>query len=763
MLQPYDLNVTTNNNGDHDNVKRPSPSNEYGKLLNNEDADSSIIPSLDSSTLNGGVSGGEGGGLTDSGGFPSVAVVMPKTRNTSDLSLNNDPYFQCKSGSGGGGENNANGGKSGGSEEDKSGGMGGGGSGNNIKDNYGSSSKSPGSKGAAIQQLTADLNGITLDTLWESESLADSNTEMSTPTSSYASSNIVKQRCREFEMGSNNTDNKDDIDENEDEDLSPYCVPGNIATSYNPILMSASGPSYANASSNNIKQRCREFEIFGNNNDNEDDGDANVEEDLDVYCVPGDIAAPLDTVPISPLTVGGRKSLMEDMEPLSCSLTNISSPDSNDDDGSRESSDSAIELLHSVHEDGIQDFTVAGDEPLLQSTLSTSTIPIHLSPTQPAPAPSSSPSSPTSCNVTLLLQRYEVNCNADALYLSQKEVVLAAHDKMTGLSVTLKLMSDVNEFKSELEGRINLDPTFVLPVLRAMVDWDMVGTVMIGGDSNDDGHIVGGIEVEKIRGAQEELGGFVKALVRNTSDAGVELGNNERHITTNKLNEDDDTRNGSDQPLHHHESQQQQYPYPYLLCLEAYNATLADTLSRRSDCNIALARKITRDVVVALILLHTENKIHANLSTHSIVRVGNQWKIKDLSMCSTVGTYIDMKRCKIAYSPPEVAERVLEMNGRLDDEGLLCIGETEYDLWSLGTVLYSLFLGTSLWNSDSHEYVSSNDLNNLARWSPQSFLRMAYIYFPPDGRSDDERAAIDLISKLLMPTAADRKSNFEFG
>merc|ERR1740124_1815781 len=109
---------------------------------------------------------------------------------------------------------------------------------------------------------------------------------------------------------------------------------------------------------------------------------------------PGDIAAPLDTVPISPLTVGGRKSLMEDMEPLSCSLTNISSPDSNDDDGSRESSDSAIELLHAVHEDGIQDFTVAGDEPLLQSTLSTSTIPIHLSPTQPAPAPSSSPSSP---------------------------------------------------------------------------------------------------------------------------------------------------------------------------------------------------------------------------------------------------------------------------------------------------------------------------------------------------------------------------------
>lgn len=132
-------------------------------------------------------------------------------------------------------------------------------------------------------------------------------------------------------------------------------------------------------------------------------------------------------------------------------------------------------------------------------------------------------------------------------------------------------------------------------------------------------------------------------------------------------------------------------------------------------------------------------------------------------MSRTVGVPIDMSRCKIAYCPPEVATRVLEVNGRLDDEGLRCVGETEYDLWSLGSVLYGLFLGTSLWNSDCHGYVSSDDLGRLARWSPQSFLRMAYLYFPPDSRSDDERAAIDLISKLLMPTAADRKANFEFG
>ena len=38
-----------------------------------------------------------------------------------------------------------------------------------------------------------------------------------------------------------------------------------------------------------------------------------------------------------------------------------------------------------------------------------------------------------------------------------------------------------------------------------------------------------------------------------------------------------------------------------------------------------------------------------------------------------------------------------------------------------------------------------------------NMYRLAYTFFPPEDRSDEDRAAIDLISKLLMPTAGGRK------
>ena len=68
-----------------------------------------------------------------------------------------------------------------------------------------------------------------------------------------------------------------------------------------------------------------------------------------------------------------------------------------------------------------------------------------------------------------------------------------------------------------------------------------------------------------------------------------------------------------------------------------------------------------------------------------------------------------------------------------------------------------------MWNINKNGDISSQDLAHLARWSPISFLDKASITFPIEERTDNQKAAIDLISKLLSPTPEDRKAAFEFG
>ena len=89
--------------------------------------------------------------------------------------------------------------------------------------------------------------------------------------------------------------------------------------------------------------------------------------------------------------------------------------------------------------------------------------------------------------------------------------------------------------------------------------------------------------------------------------------------------------------------------------------------------------------------------------------------------------------------------------------------DSSYDLFSLGCILYSLVFGSEMWNINKNGDISSADLVQLARWSPISFLDKASITFPIEGRTDNQKAAIDLISKLLAPTPHDRRAAFEFG
>jgi serine/threonine protein kinase len=198
--------------------------------------------------------------------------------------------------------------------------------------------------------------------------------------------------------------------------------------------------------------------------------------------------------------------------------------------------------------------------------------------------------------------------------------------------------------------------------------------------------------------------------------------------------------------------------YPFVLCQEGYDTTLAHFFSHNSMMNISMVRNIVRDVVTGLISLHSEDRIHGKLNPKSIVRVGSVWKLKDLSNSVPLGQPCNVSHLNMAHSPPEVA--LGWMNAKAD---FTYLSDTSYDLWSLGCVIFHLIKGAPLWNSNSQGNISHTDMTHLAQWSPQQFLEQAQLYLSPDGRGDDERAVLDLLSRLLMPTPQDRREFFPFG
>ena len=341
---------------------------------------------------------------------------------------------------------------------------------------------------------------------------------------------------------------------------------------------------------------------------------------------------------------------------------------------------------------------------------------------------------------TLLFGSYEV-CPGDPLHYCDSELYLAAYDHSVNPArpVILKLMSDADRAATELESRRGLDEKFVLPIYGVHVDAAYAGRVR--------SKYQGPIQLHEERGMAKAVRASVVAQIKVASgqDAGGD-------ITT--------------------------FPdFPYALCCEPFDKTLEDVFTH-DFVDFNLVRKVTKDIVVGLILLHTEQRIHGDLNPRAIVRVGSKWKLSNLQVSKPIGQpTTDFRVCNEGYMSPEVAALVMDpaeaavAGGGAGSSSPLAAAQnndaytpdSSYDLFSLGCILYSLVFGSEMWNINKNGDISSADLVQLARWSPISFLDKASITFPIEGRTDNQKAAIDLISKLLAPTPHDRRAAFEFG
>jgi serine/threonine protein kinase len=333
----------------------------------------------------------------------------------------------------------------------------------------------------------------------------------------------------------------------------------------------------------------------------------------------------------------------------------------------------------------------------------------------------------------LLFGTYEV-CPGDPLHYSDSELYLAAYDHSVNppRPVILKLMSDPDRVLAELESRRGLDEKFILPIYGVHADSAHARRVQ--------SRYHGPIQVCEERGMARAVRSSVVSQIKIASG-----------------------QDGSgDIPT---------FPdFPYALCCEPFDKTLEDVLAH-DFVDFNLVRKIAKDIVVGLILLHTEQRIHGDLNPRAVVRVGSKWKLSNLQVSKRIGKpTTDFRVCNEGYMCPEVAALVMDPVEAGAASSPLAFApndtytpDSSYDLFSLGCILYSLVFGSEMWNINKNGDISSSDLVQLARWSPISFLDKASITFPIEERTDNQKAAIDLISKLLAPTPHDRNAAFEFG
>ena len=336
----------------------------------------------------------------------------------------------------------------------------------------------------------------------------------------------------------------------------------------------------------------------------------------------------------------------------------------------------------------------------------------------------------------LLFGTYEV-CPGDPLHYSDSELYLAAYDHSVNppRPVILKMMSDPDRVVTELASRRGLDEKFILPIYGVHADSAHVRRVQA--------QYRGPIQVYEERGMAKAVRSSVISQIKIASgqDASGDI------VT---------------------------FPdFPYALCCEPFDKTLEDVLTH-DFVDFNLVRKIAKDIVVGLILLHTEQRIHGDLNPRAVVRVGSKWKLSNLQASKRIGKpTTDFRVCNEGYMSPEVAALVMDpveagVAGAASSAFAAAQGDTytpdsSYDLFSLGCIMYSLVFGSETWNINKNGDISSADLVQLARWSSISFLDKASITFPIEERTDNQKAAIDLISKLLAPTPHDRKAAFEFG
>ena len=108
---------------------------------------------------------------------------------------------------------------------------------------------------------------------------------------------------------------------------------------------------------------------------------------------------------------------------------------------------------------------------------------------------------------------------------------------------------------------------------------------------------------------------------------------------------------------------------------------------------------VMKDILVGLILSHTDIIFHSDIKPWNIVKCRSSRKLTELHSSRKIGdANCNVEKFIWGYCPPEVAITLLNS----EQTHTFC-GLPTYDIWYLGCILYHLLFGSPLCNVDGQK------------------------------------------------------------
>eukprot|EP01047_Picozoa_sp_COSAG01_P035209 COSAG01_NODE_2686_length_7252_cov_3.534741_1_plen_1620_part_00 len=158
--------------------------------------------------------------------------------------------------------------------------------------------------------------------------------------------------------------------------------------------------------------------------------------------------------------------------------------------------------------------------------------------------------------------------------------------------------------------------------------------------------------------------------------------------------------------------------YKYMLVMDCGERSLHDACAkeRLAGYDSEAVVRVVHSVAVCVQALHSHKILHGDLKQRNILRVTDEdrWTLCDMDGSARVGSPVGAKSSS-AYMPPELARHKYAGVGPC---AVLERGQTSFDVWSFGVVLYELCAGRTLFSQDMNNdsLVEVADRTRLCVW-----------------------------------------------
>lgn len=297
---------------------------------------------------------------------------------------------------------------------------------------------------------------------------------------------------------------------------------------------------------------------------------------------------------------------------------------------------------------------------------------------------------------------------------------------------------------AELNGRKGLDSEFVISILAVYVD-DSV-------KEEEKNSIREGAKICKAEyHSEKHANQTIKTFLSNSKDRITDHNNN-------KISTEVGSNDGTSEE-----------DFPYIVVLDLGERDLSDAISHdhiTGGTKPHTVRHIMVHIAKALLLLHENDRIHADLKPLNAVRVESSWTLIDMDVSCAIGKEFGTKVPSTGFCPPEMAKVLL--NATADSNTGDNINKLKgykaniaHDLWSFGVVLHKLVKGVPLWGSTNENGdVNDKDMRKLCNLTSEE-LSIDQLFLEIDFQTVSLLTVHDLLGKLLDPNPTTRVQNFK--